>query len=60
MGAACRCFEKHYDSVYIVRKRQIRRTDGATELYVESEHKKSTGDTQVEGSMHLPVEVMDI
>jgi len=37
MGAACgcHCWEKHYDSIYIVKRRQLERSDGATELYVE-------------------------
>jgi len=58
MGAACgcHCWEKHYDSIYVVKKRQIKRPDGATEIYVESEHKRNQGSLEVEGSMHLPVE----
>jgi len=56
----CRCFEKHYDSVYTIKKREISRADGAKEIYTETSHSKNLGNTEVEGTMHLPVDVMDI
>jgi len=42
--------------VYTIKKREITRVDGAKEIYTETSHSKNLGNTEVEGTMHLPVE----
>jgi len=51
----CSCFEKHYDNVYTIKKREITRIDEA-KVYIDTTHSKNTGNTEVEGTMHLLIQ----